>query len=89
MKLKIKIYYEYDFGKDKHEFKEIKLLEILDELNSRGVKFALSNVLEHNGKSNDILKDWAKKYKINYLNYDYNNANADKKIKNKVRVWKY
>ena len=74
-------YADYSVQASWDEEKEIKLLEILDGLNSRGIKFALSNVLEHNGKSNDILKDWAKKYKINYLDYDYNNANADKKIK--------
>ena len=74
-------YADYSIQASWNEEKEIKLLEMLDELNSRGIKFALSNVLEHNGKSNDILRNWAKKYKINYLDYDYNNANADKKIK--------
>lgn len=55
--------------------KEYKLLDICDRLNDKGIKFALSNVLEHKGLENDILKKWSEKYKINYLNYNYNNCN--------------
>lgn len=62
---------------------EIKLLEKLDLCNENGVRFALSNVLEHKGKSNDILKEWSKKYNINYLNYDYSNCNYQTKDKTK------
>lgn len=58
-----------------NEDKEMKLLDLCDRLNKKGIKFALSNVLEHKGKSNDILKEWSKKYNVNYLNYDYNNCN--------------
>ena len=50
------------------------LLKILDELNDRGVKFALSNVLEHKGIKNDTLIEWSKKYKVHHLNYDYSNS---------------
>ena len=32
-----------------------------DKINNKGVKFALSNVLENKGKSNNILKEWSKK----------------------------
>ena len=62
---------------------EVKLFEKLDEANNRGIKFALSNVLGHKGKSNDILKEWAKKYKIHYLDYDYSNSNYQTKDKSK------
>ena len=62
---------------------ELKLLEKLDQCNKNGIKFGLSNVLEHKGKSNDILKDWAKKYNINYLDYDYSNCNYQTKDKTK------
>lgn len=62
---------------------EIKLLEKLDLCNENGVRFALSNVLGHKGKSNDILKEWSKKYNINYLNYDYSNCNYQTKDKTK------
>ena len=38
------------------EKEEIQLLKKLDDLNKRKIKFAVSNVLEHKGKSNDHLK---------------------------------
>lgn len=54
---------------------EKKLYEILDGLNDKGVKFALSNVLEHKGKKNEILLDWyKKKYHRHGINFNYNNS---------------
>ena len=44
-----------------NETKERELLDLLDGLNSKGIRFALSNVLDNKGKSNDILKEWAEK----------------------------
>ena len=41
--------------KDWTENEEQKLLQILDELNERNIKFALSNVFEANGKKNQLL----------------------------------
>lgn len=60
---------------------ELDLLQILDDLNERNIKFALSNVLECKGKENIILKEWAQKYTIHYLNKDYNNSNYQVKDK--------
>lgn len=56
------------------EAEEQELLKYLDRTNEKGIKFALSNVLEHKGKSNDILKQWGKKYNIHHLNIDYSNS---------------
>lgn len=39
---------------------EKDLYEILDSLHSRNKNFALSNVLQSNGKSNELLKKWSK-----------------------------
>jgi len=67
------------------EKEEKSLLKKLDNLNNQGIKFALSNVLEHKGKENVILKNWVETnecYKINYLNFDYSNCNYQKKDKN-------
>ena len=61
------------------EIQEVDLLNILDKLNEQWCKFALSNVIEGNWKSNHILKEWSKKYKIHYLNRRYLNANYRKK----------
>ena len=64
-----------------NETKERELLSLLDELNERGIKFALSNVLENKGKTNEILKEWSKKYTVHHLNNTYGNCNYHAKDK--------
>ena len=61
---------------------EKKLLSILDDLNSRGVKFALSNVLVANDKKNEILTEWSKKYTVYIIENSFNNSNYRRKKKN-------
>lgn len=61
---------------------EKKLLNILDDLNSRGVKFALSNVLIANDKKNEILTEWSKKYTVYIIENTFNNSNYRRKKKN-------
>ena len=61
--------------------KEKQLLSLLDELNNNNIKFALSNVLENKGKTNDILIEWSKKYNVHYLNHTYGNCNYHTKDK--------
>lgn len=63
-----------------NEQMEYKLLEYLDKCTENSIKFALSNVLEMNDKSNDILKKWVeeKGYNIYHLNYTYGNCNYHK-----------
>lgn len=75
---------------------EQQLLNLLDELNSKNIKFALSNVIEHKGKSNNILKEWinANDYNVNYLNFNYSNSNyqtiiRDKKASVEVLITNY
>ena len=60
---------------------EKKLLNILDNLNSRGVKFALSNVLIANDKKNEILTEWSKKYTVYIIENSFNNSNYRRKKK--------
>lgn len=69
-----------------NESKERQLLDLCDNLNARGVKFALSNVLEHKGLKNELLISWASKYNIHYLNYNYNNCNYQDNNKNNKTV---
>ena len=64
-----------------NETSERKLLELLDKLNSKSVKFALSNVLFSKGKTNDILLEWSKKYNVHHLDYTYQNCNYHTKDK--------
>lgn len=61
--------------KDWTEKEETQLLELLDGLNSRGVMFALSNVLYHKGMSNEILIEWSKKYTVHHIDKSYSNCN--------------
>ena len=57
---------------------EKALLSILDSLNNKGIKFALSNNLKY---ENPLLKEWMQKYNVHYLNANYNNCNYQKKDK--------
>ena len=60
---------------------ESDLLNCLDELNTKGVKFALSNVLIHKGNENKILSEWTKNYNVHELDFNYNNSNYQSKAK--------
>lgn len=62
------------------EYHEKELLSILDTLNQKKVKFALSNNLKYN---NPFLGGWKDKYNVHYLNCDYSNCNYQKKDKSK------
>lgn len=63
----------YNSHWDKQEF--TKLLILLDQLNERGIKWGLSEVIFHKGKENDVLREWMDKYKVHYINSDYSNCN--------------
>lgn len=54
-----------------------ELFKILSHLDSNGVRFALSNVLEHKGQKNNLLIEWIEKndYVINEINLNYDNCN--------------
>jgi DNA adenine methylase len=67
------------------EKEELELLNILDTLNKKDIKFALSNVIEHKGKENILLKEWINQnnYHVNYLDKNYANSNYQTKIRDK------
>lgn len=54
---------------------DIDLYNILDILNNRNIKFALSNMLESKGIRNEYLIEWSKKYNIHNLSMNYNGGN--------------
>nr|WP_321266709.1 DNA adenine methylase [uncultured Sulfurimonas sp.] len=64
-----------------NEKKEQELLDYMDALDAKGVKFALSNVFENKGNKNNLLLKWSQKYNIHSLDYSYHNCNYQ--IKNK------
>lgn len=70
--------------------KEKSLLKLLDFLNKKGFKWAISNIINYKGRENKIFKDWAKKYKIFEVNSNYISFN-DNSLKdiNEVLVINY
>lgn len=64
------------------EKEELELYSFLDSLDSKNIRFALSNVIESNNKENHLLKNWAKKYNLHKLDYNYNNSNFQRKNSN-------
>lgn len=64
--------------KDEHD-----LYRVLEELDARGIKFALSNVMEHEGKRNILLTEWVRRnnYEVHDLFMDYHYSNYQKKSK--------
>ncbi|WP_157154223.1 DNA adenine methylase [Brachyspira murdochii] len=67
---------------------EIMLLKILDDLNKRNIKFALSNFLIHNGQINSILKEWISynNYNVTKIDSNYNNSCYNKKILSQTKT---
>lgn len=79
-----------EYNKLWHDAEDCRLMETLDALNEKGVKFAISNVTHYRGKVNQRFLDWAKKYrsipvKSNYINYHDNTE----KLINEVLVVNY
>lgn len=63
---------------------DYKIFKILEEFNSRGIKWALSNVFSNRGKTNEHLIEWCEKnnWTVHHLNRNYNpfsrgNSNND------------
>lgn len=54
---------------------DYELLNYLDNVDKKGAKFALSNVLEHKGKKNEELIKWAKKFNIIEISNTFKNSN--------------
>lgn len=70
---------------------EISLYNLLDKLNSKGIKFGLSNIVSNN-RTNYILENWMKKYRVIEINKSYKNCSYQKQYKgdtNEVLVINY
>lgn len=66
-----------EYNKLWDERSEIRLMNCLDELNAKGVRFAVSNVLWHKNRYNALFNEWAQSYQIvriqsNYISYHDN-----------------
>lgn len=64
----------FDGWSEQHE---VELYNILSNLSARDIKFALSNVTDHKGLSNDILKNWIDKENLYVydIDIDYDGCN--------------
>ncbi|WP_428025839.1 DNA adenine methylase [Arcobacter sp.] len=68
-----------EYNKIWNEDKEYELLNFLDNLHQRNIKFAISNVTHYKGRVNNIFLDWMKKYSVkkiqsNYISYHDNSV---------------
>lgn len=68
-----------EYNKFWDQASEADLLNILDTLDKKGVKFALSNVTYYNGSKNDLLIKWMKKYKSHNIKSNYISYHDNKK----------
>ena len=66
-----------EYNKLWNEETERELLNLLDDLNKRNIKFAISNVTHYKGKVNNLFLEWSKHYnsfpiKSNYISFNDN-----------------
>jgi DNA adenine methylase Dam len=64
------------------EQSEEQLLDLLDDLDNKGFRWALSNNLKY---ENELLKEWKDKYNVHDINVNYNNCSYHKKTTNKTK----
>lgn len=58
---------------------ERQLYDFLDRANAANIRFALSNVMEHKDKINEILLEWSQRYRVIDLAFDYSNSSYNTK----------
>ena len=66
-----------EYNKLWNEETERELLNLLDDLNNRNIKFAISNVTHYKGKVNNLFLEWSNRYqsfpiKSNYISFNDN-----------------
>ncbi len=74
-----------EYNKYWSENDELGLLNLLDELNKKNIRFALSNVICYKGRKNNLLINWMRKYKVydiksNYISYHNNKKKEIKEV---------
>ncbi|MDQ7131235.1 DNA adenine methylase [Mammaliicoccus sciuri] len=71
-----------EYNKYWNEENELRLYELLDDLDKKGVKWGLSNIVtDHHGNHNHILEKWMQKYKVYKIKSNYI-SRFDNSIKN-------
>lgn len=80
-----------EYNKLWNEDKEKELCEFLDQLDKKGIKFGITNLISHKGKENITFRDWSEKYIVHPINSNYIsfNDNTIKKDSKEVFVTNY
>lgn len=73
-----------EYNKVWNSDRERELYTLLDELDNQGVRFGLSNMLEHKGRQNELLETWSRRYKVHEIRSNYISFN-DNSIKSGSR----
>ncbi len=73
-----------EYNKLWSEEEEKRLCETLDKLNKLGVRFGITNLVNHKGMVNQTFLDWSQKYNVycissNYISFNDNTIKADSK----------
>ena len=66
------------------ENEEKELYKILDELDKKGIRFGITNLVFHKGQKNEIFEKWSKKYfsyeiSSNYISFNDNTIKGGSK----------
>jgi DNA adenine methylase len=74
-----------EYNKGWGEQEEKRLLDLLDKLDSKNVRFAISNVILHKGRHNLLFEEWSEKYKVvevksNYISYHDNSEKKSREV---------
>ena len=80
-----------EYNKLWNEEHEKELCNFLDELNERGIRFGITNLIYHKGNKNEIFDKWSRKYYVHEIssNYISFNNNTIKNNSKEVFVTNY
>lgn len=76
-----------EYNKMWTEETEIRLYSLLDKLNERGIRFGITNLVYHKGKTNKIFLEWSKKYPAITINSNYISFNDNTIKKDSVEIY--
>ena len=73
-----------EYNKHWNEEEEQRMCAYLDDLDQRGIRFGITNLINHKGKVNQTFLEWSKKYIVynidsNYISFNDNTIKADSK----------
>lgn len=73
-----------EYNKLWNEEEEKRLYDCIDSLNDQGVRFGITNLVNHKGRVNELFLDWSNKYvryniSSNYISFNDNTIKSDTK----------